>query len=185
MQLANTRVMSSPTLRTLALAIRPGALALALAGCVVEMPSLANEDLSALGAARNYRTFEQASARPYPSAISAGTINVWVSPEAAEAYAAIRPGQSGSNVRLPVGAMIVREVLDENGGIQSLTMMAKGPLGYAPELGDWWFAVTGPDGDPNLVNDEWSVGRMANCQSCHLPRVADDYLFGVPDEVRP
>ena len=174
---------STRSLRTLALAA--AAAASVLAGCVDAMPSLQDEDLSALGAAANYRNFTRVSARPYPSAIGVGMINVWVSPEAAAAYAAIVPGQTGSNARLPVGAMIVREVLDEQGQVKSLTLMAKGPFGYAPELGDWWFGITAPDCDPRLQEDgAWSVGRIERCQSCHEPRVNDDYLFGVPADAR-
>ena len=66
--------------------------------------------------------------------------------------------------RLNVGTVIVREVLDAQGAISSITAIAKGPPGLDPTLGDWWFAKADPSGS----------------HSCHVPRAAEDYLFGVP-----
>ena len=78
------------------------------------------------------------------------------------------------------GTVIVREVLDARGQITKLTVMAKGPPGYDPSLGDWWFAVTDPRGVPLTENGVVQLGRMNQCHNCHLDRGRDDFLFGVP-----
>jgi len=59
--------------------------------------------------------------------------------------------------------------------------MYKGPAGYNPDLGDYWFGVTDVRGVP-LTDDQGRqrVGRMTECYSCHADRAEDDDLFGVP-----
>lgn len=76
--------------------------------------------------------------------------------------------------------MIVREVLDANGEVAKLTMMAKGPPGYDPTLGAWWFGVTDPNGRPLVQDGQLLVGRLTQCHECHSERADDDFLFGVP-----
>jgi len=58
--------------------------------------------------------------------------------------------------------------------------MGKGPAGYDPTLGDWWFGVTDASGAPLSDSSGEEVGRLTDCHSCHIPRATDDYLFGVP-----
>ena len=122
------------------------------------------------------------TARAYPSAVSTGAdIDVWISSFGAVAYGAVDPDRTGSGIRLPEGTLIVREVLDAAGALRKLTLMAKGPAGYNPEVGDYWFGVTDPAGTPIVENGVELRGKLTQCYSCHQARgVADDYLFGIP-----
>ena len=53
---------------------------------------------------------------------------------------------TGSGVTVSPGTVIVRSVLDASGNVSKLTLMAKGPPGYDPSIGDWWFGETDPTG---------------------------------------
>jgi hypothetical protein len=127
------------------------------------------------------KDFSRVNSAPYQSALGAFDINLFVHGDS-RIYRAIHPEDttSTSNVDISVGTVIVREVLDSSGGITKLTMMAKGPAGYDPTLGDWWFAVTDPTGAPLSGDTGLQVGRLAECHSCHVPRASSDFLFGVP-----
>ncbi|HEY5945394.1 MAG TPA: hypothetical protein VIV40_07880 [Kofleriaceae bacterium] len=71
-------------------------------------------------------------------------------------------------------------MLDQTGTAQRLTIMAKGPAGYNPTIGDWFWAVTDLNGTPIAEQGVPRAGRIADCYGCHLPYASDDYLFGVP-----
>lgn len=129
--------------------------------------------------------YPRINAAPYPSELGPPGVNVYCDPAWSAAYERIAPDQHGSGVRAPVEAQIVREVLDESGRVVRLTMMAKGPPGYDPTLGDWMFAVTDPDGVPVVDDGVVQLGRLAACHDCHADRAADDFLFGVPRTARP
>jgi hypothetical protein len=120
----------------------------------------------------------------YDSTAATGAkINVWVTASDFVTYGKVAPERSGSGVKLSVGATIVREVL-KDGAVAKLTLMSKGPPGYNPKLGDYWFAVTAPDGTPLVEDGNKLTGKLEQCFGCHIPRASDDYLFGVPDEAR-
>jgi len=135
---------------------------------------------------RDPAIFDQVSGTPYPSALS-GTafIQVYVSRDSMTPFSVIAPELSGSEAVIPAGGIIVREVLDANKLPLRLTVMAKGPAGYNPHLRDWYFAVSDLQGVPLLDKDGVPrSGRMTDCYGCHVPRAADDYLFGVPMDDR-
>jgi uncharacterized membrane protein YgcG len=143
--------------------------------------------MSTLGGHRDSPAFVRLNDAPYPTALGTGAdINVYVSTNGYAAYASITPEVTGSGVTVPEGTLIVREVLEPSGAIKTLTLMYKGPKGYNPDLGDFWFGVTDPAGKP--VPDPAGapkIGRLAECYSCHTPRASDGWLFGVPADVRP
>ncbi len=125
---------------------------------------------------------EIATDGPQTSRAVPGTeINVWVSMSSLDAYRGISSADEGSGAELDVGAMVVREILDEQGEITKLTVLVKGPLDANPDLGGWVFGVYGTDGSI-LFDDsgEPQVGALASCTGCHLARMEDDYLFGLP-----
>ncbi|HEX3763693.1 MAG TPA: hypothetical protein VHW23_33580 [Kofleriaceae bacterium] len=130
--------------------------------------------------AANVGAFTPVSRRPYMSSISgAGNISVYINQDA-RTYRQIHPETTGSNVTLPPGTLIVRQVLDAQGQVTKVTLMAKQAAGYDPTLGDWWFGVTDPTGVPLQDANGPQVGRMTDCHGCHIPRAQDDFLFGVP-----
>ncbi len=151
--------------------------------CVTETPTLGTDDEDMLDRVADYRSFRKINGAPYKSGVK-GTVNIWVSPEGADAYAARNPDRADGGPQIPVGTLIVREVLDEQGAVGKLTLMAKWPEGYQPELGDWWFGVTTPDVTPLFGEADWQIGRMPDCHGCHVPHAGDDYLFGVPGDKR-
>jgi hypothetical protein len=152
--------------------------------CVVEVPILPDDDQEVLDRAADYQSFRKVNAEPYASGLK-GMINVYVSDEGVDAYLARGPEKIDGADDVPVGTLIVREVLSETGRVTKLTLMAKWPKGYQPELGDWWFGVTTPDLAPIMgETQEWQIGRMPECHGCHIPHAGDDFLFGVPADKR-
>jgi hypothetical protein len=149
-------------------------------GCTVgTTPSDLALDEESLERVERYQRMTRLNAQPYPSELGAFAINCYVTGDVAQ-YRKIHPERSGSNVTVIPGTMIVREVLDASQQVTKLTVMAKGPPGFDPSLGDWWFAVTDPDGVPLVENGAPLVGRLVQCHDCHDDRARDDFLFGVP-----
>jgi hypothetical protein len=137
------------------------------------------------GAYRYSAQFTPLNRDPYLSTAAANTrINVWVTSSQFSAYSKIDPDKPGSGAKLSPGGMIVREVLTADGSVAKLTLMVKGPPGYNPALGDYWFGVTEPDGTPLEENGARLTGKLNQCFGCHIPRANDDYLFGVPAAAR-
>jgi len=124
--------------------------------------------------------FTKINAAPYASAVGSFNINVFVN-DGVRQYRQIHPDTTGTSVEMPIGSMIVRQVLDANGRVTKVTLMAKGPLGYDPTLGDWWFGVTDADGVPLSDASGIQLGKLTACHGCHIPRGKDDFLFGVPN----
>jgi hypothetical protein len=126
------------------------------------------------------------NAAAYATALPSGAlINVYVSDEGHDWYTAIAPEREGSGSIVPEGTLIVREVLGNDDAVATITLMYKGAPGYNPDLGDYWFGVTDPAGDPVVEDGVPQVGRLEACYGCHLDRPDDDFLFGVPAAQRP
>ena len=136
-------------------------------------------DATALQAATTWNQLPEINTQPYVSAVGAFDINVYVAGDVAD-FRKIHPETTGSGVRVSPGTVIVRSVLDAGGNVTKLTLMAKGPPGYDPSIGDWWFGETDPAGTPLVENGALQIGRLTACHTCHLPRATDDFLFGVP-----
>lgn len=107
-------------------------------------------------------------------------IVVWTRPDDVERYQTISAHAAGSGAELGIGAMVVREVLDEDGELEKVTVIAKAPLEVHEALGGWVFGVYSPMGE--VLADEEGVlaGALPACTGCHLARVDDDFLFGLP-----
>jgi hypothetical protein len=147
-------------------------------GCAVGNPEEDLEQMS-LGWAESYQGMAKINARPYVSGLGSSSINCFVAGDVTN-YKQIHPERMSANVAVARGTVIVREVLDGAGRVTKLTLMAKGPAGYDPSLGDWWFAVTDPRGVPLVENGVVQAGRLTQCHDCHDDRTRDDFLFGVP-----
>lgn len=136
-------------------------------------------DATALQAATTWNQLPEINSQPYVSAVGTFDINVYVSGDVAD-FQKIHPETTGSGVTVSAGTVIVRSVLDASGNVTKLTLMEKGPPGYDPSIGDWWFGETDPTGTPLVENGVEQMGRLTACHTCHLPRATDDFLFGVP-----
>lgn len=122
----------------------------------------------------NYASFEQISA-PTPSAHGlADTVVVWVPPEFAAEYRALDPEDPDDMASFAEGTLFVKEHLDSEGAPAGMTIMYKGPPGYNPDAGDWWWAQADIDG---TLND---AGMVGYCMACHSPREGADWVFGIP-----
>lgn len=99
----------------------------------------------------------------------ADTVNIWVPAAAADAYL----GLSESTVFEP-GTILVKEQLDAEGELDSMTVMFKGPDGYAPEAGDWWYGLISPEGDIMVG------GQPGACVSCHTQAQDTGFVYGLP-----
>jgi hypothetical protein len=157
-----------------------------LAGCD---PQSAGE-VAILPGLADYRSdgYVRVNRAPYTSELDRDiAIDVWISSEAVADYARIAPEADGSLVSLPEGTVIIREVHEaQSGQLGKLTLMIKGPPGYAPEVGDWWFAVTDERGVPlDDASGKRMAGALHECYGCHQGRQEDDFLFGVPGFARP
>lgn len=157
-----------------------GLIVTAVTACVVGedvLPDPAEDvDATMLTELLPYRTWPTVG-NPYPSALGSYLVSLYISDGKTE-YAKIRPTATGSHAQLPVGTVIVREVFAEDGTLAKLTVMGKGPAGYDPTLGDWWFAVTDVHGKPLMDNGHPQTGKIAGCKACHATRSADDFLYG-------
>lgn len=154
----------------------------ACAGCVVGVGATDSDpdlDATTLAALHEYQSATKINARPLASLLGPFDVNYFVAGDVA-GFRRIHPEPSGSGVTLAPGTVIVREVLDERGRTAKLTVMAKGPRGFDPSLGDWWFGVTDPRGVPLVEDGELLIGRLQQCHDCHRERTRDDFLFGVP-----
>lgn len=120
---------------------------------------------------------------PFPSTVAPGkTVVLWVSEAGYPALARVSADHAGSDVTVPVGTVIVREVfLDE--ALDTLTVMVKMPKGAFPLGGDWWYAAADPDGKIRKHATEGTplAGLLEKCGTCHLRRDRDGFLFGAPD----
>lgn len=111
------------------------------------------------------------NAQPFASQHGlAATVNVYVSPDAADLYRGVDP-EAPADVAFPEGTLVVKEHLDGEGAFAGFTMMYLGPEGYDPAGGDWFWALVGADGGTQLS------GSLGSCIGCHEP--ASSFVFGV------
>lgn len=137
-------------------------------------------DQELLAQIMNYAQFAHISASPYTSSVGSFDISVYAQGDV-KTYRSIHPATTASSsITVAEGTMIVRTVLDASGSVSELTAIAKAPAGYDPTIDDWWFAETDTQGFPIVSGGVPQYGRLDGCHTCHLPRAAEDYLFGVP-----
>lgn len=136
----------------------------------------------------NAERFQKVNDAPYPSALNAANhLDVYVSQTGAFSYLAVDPNEGqGPAVQIPEETVIVRQVLDaETGRSKSFTIMVKGPIGYFPEGGDFYYGVFDVAGNPESENGVAMQGKLENCGGCHLVnRQQTGFVFGVPEAAR-
>lgn len=129
--------------------------------------------------------FVQVNGDAYRSAVSDKNINVFVSNFALLDYLKTKPDAESSDGMIPRGGFVVREIVDEDGVVTKLTALYRGPEGYNPSAGDFWFAVTDVAGNvAKSDRGEAQIGAVPNCSACHAARSGADFLFGVPEQSR-
>ncbi len=102
----------------------------------------------------------------------ADTMNLWVDAAAAQDYAGLSLGGTPS---FDPQTIILKEQLDADGTLNSVAVMYKGPAGYAPDSGDWWFGLVNPDGSIRLG------GQPPSCVDCHASVANQDWAWGLPE----
>jgi hypothetical protein len=168
-----------------------------LAACYSEVPNdvpaetrVEFDEVETLARVREYMSnrVKRVTTRPFRSEAVDGWISLFVSEESVETYLRVREDK----LPLREGALVVREVLDSNLKVTRLTVIAKGPQGYNPEVGDFWFAVTDPAGNVLDKDGTRQAGALPSCAGCHIGKKDQAFLFGIspaaeesPDDARP
>lgn len=135
------------------------------------------DERAVLDAVARHRThgFSEVTAAPNASVHMGALVRVWVSDGAVDAYR--RVGRAGASVVAQAeGTTLVKEHLDGQGNVATMTVMAKGPRGFAPDAGDWFWAQTDATA---RVNGTFS-GQVRFCIDCHAQRAASDWVWGLP-----
>jgi hypothetical protein len=145
---------------------------------------LSNEAITKLLVGFKYRGegYRKVNDVPFPSTVSPDkTVTLWISEAGYDAYVKVSPAVAGSQAALPVGSVIVREVI-KNAAVDAITVMLRLQTGAFPLGGDWWYASAGPDGvvKKDAASGTPLIGLLENCGTCHLRRHDDDHLFGAP-----
>ena len=117
---------------------------------------------------------QQVNATPEPGTHGdADTVNYFAAAENVQLFLTIDPERTDQNVGFIEGSMFVKEHFDPADEVIGFTVMYKGPPGYNPEGGDWfWARVNGGE-----VTHEGQVGF---CVDCHVMVESTDYVYGVP-----
>ncbi len=116
---------------------------------------------------------------PLESVHAAERVDIWAPPSATDLYFQIDPPNYSQPVTFPVGTTLIKRHFSDAGATagDGFTVMHKGPAGYAPETGDWWWARLAEDGSIIVSGD--GTGDTELCINCHNPASAADYVMGI------
>ncbi len=162
-------------------AVDPGSAERAYAAVVDDMA--ARFASSGDPAAVAYRGWWRANRSPYISAThGARYVNNYVN-RPALVYGSLAPGEA-----MPVGSIIAKDAISIDAGGRvlpgPLALMEKMPAGFAPEAGDWRYALIMPDGSIFADSNGSNPGGTAFCVACHATRASvADHLFHLPPAV--
>ncbi len=137
----------------------------------------------------DYLSYRRVTPEPFLSAVHGDRwVDVYVNEVGADAYL--------DNGEMPVGSIVVKTSWQDEAGAPStvpgpLYIMERRPAGYAPEHGDWYFAIHWANPTPDQAGTlggplYWRgrSARVAYCYDCH-----DNYDRGlgglVPSSVVP
>lgn len=83
----------------------------------------------------------------------------------------------GDAEEFPDGSIVVKRNFTPGGELAAVTTMYK-VAGYNPEHSDWFFTKHLPDGSlDEMPNGMAMEGRLPGCQSCHMSKQENDYIF--------
>ncbi len=121
--------------------------------------------------ALDFTSLEKFTDEPVPSQHGlANTMNLWVNAGALSAYEGL-----GAGTLFDPGTYIIKEQINGDGSLNSVAVMFKGPPGYAPDAGDWWFGVINRDGSVVVG------GQPNSCVGCHADVAEQDWAWGLGD----
>ena len=119
----------------------------------------------------NFNTLELLNDEPLSSQHGlANTMNLWVDADAVAAYESLSEGTVFDE-----GTYLLKEQLNGDGSLNTVAVMYKGPSGYAPDAGDWFFGLIQPDGSIQLG------GQPGACVGCHADVSEQDWAWGLPE----
>lgn len=93
------------------------------------------------------------------------SVHVYASPAA-------MPAVTNGLRAFPVGSVIVKEKLTDDGKVSGVGGMIKRIAGYDASNGDWEYFYYGRPG-------EFSSGRLPSCVECHRAAKTNDYVYSV------
>jgi len=101
----------------------------------------------------------------------AASVRVWASPSAVDLFNSINPNDPSQAVAFQPGTVFVKEHFDAAGAMFGLNIMYKGPSGYAPEDGDWYWIQRRGD-------QVTRFGQVEFCLDCHGAAINSDFVVG-------
>ena len=146
-------------------------------GCMID------SDVQLQAEASTYQSMTKVNAQTFTTQQHQGNpqVNVWTNTLATSPFRTLS-AQPGTIVELPVGAMIVKEMLDAAGQPEFLTVMVKQAPGFDSVNQDWWYGRLNVDGSAASGN---FIGKVGFCIACHAGAPNNNYLFGVaPTQLR-
>lgn len=108
-------------------------------------------------------------------------VNVWISSTGEAEFRSLDPSVSQPELEFPTATMIVKEMLDPEGEIAMYAIMYKQPAGYAPDYGDWWWAIVDPNFEvvDDLVGNGTTVAFCRECHAAPATHAASDFAIGI------
>lgn len=101
----------------------------------------------------------------------AASVRVWASKDAKDTFLSIDPNDSSQRASFSEGTMFVKEHFNIEGTLIGINVMFKGPDGYNPNAGNWyWIATQGE----TVIHS----GRPSHCIGCHSAAVNTDFVVG-------
>ena len=129
----------------------------------------------------DYRAWKRLNTTPYISDQHGSRfVNVYLNDKSSDFFTA------SADQPMPVGSIVIKDSISavESGGISRgpLFTMEKMPPGFAPEFGNWRYAMIMPNG--KLFGMTGGDGNRAVefCGECHLQVAERDHLFELPEE---
>ena len=131
---------------------------------------------------KNSSDFKIVNEEPFPSALNgANYIQLYISEFAYDEYLKADPDSDlPVSIDIPEDTVMVRTVSNAGGELTGLTVMVKGPEGYYPDGGDYYYGQFDTDVQVVESNGVPTEGPLVVCGSCHDAQRKDQaFLFGV------
>ena len=129
----------------------------------------------------DYRAWPRFNSSPYISdQHGARFVNVYINRNEDQFFTATDQNP------MPIGTIVIKDSISavESGGISRgpLFVMEKMPPGFAPDFGDWRYAMIMPNGKLFGITGGQGNRAVEFCGECHLQVSERDHLFELPAE---